>query len=69
MINILTTNKNGVELVVQTIYTIREPSKFYKKDDPTPLNFPYVVKGTFSHPEPAWNEFFRITKNSKKKKS
>jgi hypothetical protein len=60
MITILAKNKSNVELCVQTTYTIRKPSK---------KETVYVVKGTFSHPEPAWNEFFRLTKTIGRKKN
>jgi hypothetical protein len=69
MINVLAKDKNGLEFCVQTIYTIRQPSKIYKeqeKNHETHTVFPYVVKGTFSDPEPAWAEFFRLRKKALK---
>jgi hypothetical protein len=66
MIHVLEKNKSGVEIVVQTIYSIRQPSKFYKKDG-TGTSFPYTVEGTFSDPGPAWAAFHRLSKKHKTK--
>ena len=59
MINTLRKDKeSGLEICVQTTYTIRSRKK----------KGTYVIEGIFSHPEPAWAEYFRLVDKKGKKR-